>query len=77
MFFDPQNNPLLSEDGYWLLNARLGWTSFDDKWDVAIWVRNITQEEYMVYAFDLSVLGFNEEMIGSPTIVGAEATFRF
>ena len=77
VFFDPQNNPLLSEDSYWIWNGRISWASADDKWEVAAWGRNLGDEEYLVYAFDLSFLGFNEEMLGIPRTIGAEATYRF
>lgn len=76
VFFDALNNPLLSEDDYWLLNARASWTSPDEKWEVAAFGRNLGDEEYMVYAFDLSFFGFNEEMIGTPLAYGLEVTFR-
>ena len=77
VYFDAFNNPLLSEDDYWMWNARVGWTSADDKWEVAAFGRNLGDEEYMVYAFDLSFFGFNEEMIGTPQAFGIEATFRY
>lgn len=76
VFFDALNNPLLSEDDYWLWNARVSWTSSDDTWEVAAFGRNLGDEEYMVYAFDLSFFGFNEEMLGSPRSFGIELTYR-
>ena len=77
VFFDALNNPLLSEDDYWLLNARVAWMSMDQKWEVAAFGRNLRDEQYMVYAFDLSFFGFNEEMIGTPRAFGIEATYRY
>ena len=76
VFFDALNNPLLSEDDYWLWNARVTWTSVDEKWEVSAFGRNLGDEEYMVYAFDLSFFGFNEEMIGTPQAFGIEVTYR-
>ncbi len=76
VFFDALNNPLLSEDDYWLWNARVTWTSMNDKWEVAAFGRNLGDEEYMVYAFDLSFFGFNEEMLGTPRAFGIEVTYR-
>ena len=76
VFFDSLNNPLLSEGDYWIWNARASWTSQDDKWEVAAFGRNLGNEEYMVYAFDLSFFGFNEEMIGTPRAYGVELTYR-
>ncbi len=76
VFFDALNNPLLSEDDYWLWNARVSWKSMDEKWEVAAFGRNLGDEEYMVYAFDLSFFGFNEEMLGTPRAFGIEVTYR-
>ncbi len=74
--FDALNNPLLSEGDYWLWNARVSWTSADETWEVAAYGRNLGDEEYMVYAFDLSFFGFNEEMLGTPRFYGLEVTYR-
>ncbi|MEZ5561062.1 MAG: TonB-dependent receptor [Pseudomonadales bacterium] len=76
VYFDALNNPLLSEGDYWLWNARVSWTSADDRWEVAAYGRNLGDEEYMVYAFDLSFFGFNEEMLGTPRAYGLELTYR-
>jgi len=75
--FDALNNPLLGEESYWLWNARVSWTSADDKWGVSAYGKNLGDEEYMVYAFDLSFFGFNEEMLGTPRSFGVDATYRF
>jgi iron complex outermembrane receptor protein len=77
VFFDALNNPLLSEDDYWIWNARVSWTSSDDNWEVAAFGRNLGDEEFMVYAFDLSFFGFNEEMLGTPRSYGLDVSYRF
>lgn len=77
VWFDALNNPLLSEGDYWVWNARVSWTSADDKLEIAAFGRNLGDEEYMVYAFDLSFFGFNEEMLGTPRAYGIEATYRY
>ncbi len=76
VFFDSLNNPLLSQDGYWLWNARVAWTSSDDQWEVAGWGRNLGNEKYLSYAFDLSFFGFHEQMLGTPRAFGVELTYR-
>jgi iron complex outermembrane receptor protein len=76
VYFDSLNNSLLSEDAYWLWNGRIAWTSADEKWEAAAWGRNLGDEEYLVYAFDLSFLGFHERMLGSPRSFGIEFTYR-
>ena len=77
VFFDALNNPLLRENSYWIWNARASWSSANDHWEVAAFGRNLGNKEYMVYAFDLSFFGFNEEMIGTPRSYGIDATYRF
>ncbi len=76
VFFDSLNNPLLSQDSYWLYNGRVAWSSADEHWEAALWGRNLGDEEYLVYAFDLSFLGFHERMLGTPRSVGVEVTYR-
>jgi iron complex outermembrane receptor protein len=76
VLFDALNNPLMREGGYWLRNGRVSWTSADVQWEVAAFGRNLGDEEYMVYAFDLSFFGFNEEMIGTPRGYGLEFMYR-
>ena len=76
VFFDALNNPLLSQDGYWLWNGRVAWGSADDRWEVAAWVRNLGDEHYLSYAFDLSFFGFHEQMLGTPRSYGVELTYR-
>ena len=77
VYFDSLNNPLLSQDSYWLSNGRIAWTSLDDRWEVAAWGRNLGDEEVMVYAFDLSFFGLHEQMLGTPRQYGVEVTYRY
>jgi iron complex outermembrane receptor protein len=50
---------LSCSDSYTLLNARLEWTSPDAKWTVAAGGTNITDEEYYLNIFDLTLFGQN------------------
>lgn len=76
VYFDSLNNPLLSQDSYTLYNARVSWHSADERWEVAAFGRNLTDEEYMVYGFDLSFFGFHEQMLGSPRSYGIELSYH-
>ena len=68
----------VTENGYHLANARLSWTSADDKWEVAVFADNITDEEYVVQSFDLAaVLGWIEEYYGRPRWVGGSIAYNF
>ncbi len=76
VFFNSANDPLFKQDGYWLWNARASWTSPDERFEVALWGRNLGDEEYLTYAFDLSELGFHELMLGLPRTAGIEFNYR-
>jgi iron complex outermembrane receptor protein len=76
VYFDSLNNELLSEDSYWIWNGRIGWTSVNEEWEIAGWGRNLGNEKYMSYAFDLSFFGFHEQMLGTPRMYGIEVTYR-
>ena len=46
-------------DSYTLLNARMQWDSPDNKWTIAVGGTNITDEEYYLNIFDLTLFGQN------------------
>jgi outer membrane receptor protein involved in Fe transport len=46
-------------DSYELLNARLEWTSAEGEWTIAVGGTNITDEEYYLNIFDLTLFGQN------------------
>jgi iron complex outermembrane receptor protein len=78
-FFESNNNPLVAQRGYWLLDARLSYTSPNKKWDVAVLGRNLSGQEYLNFSNDLSAsgLGFLEEIVGPPRYVGGELVYRY
>jgi len=76
VYFDALNNELLSEDEYWIWNGRIAWTSTNEQFEVAAFGRNLGDEQYLSYAFDLSFFGFHEQMLGTPRMFGAEFTYR-
>jgi iron complex outermembrane receptor protein len=62
-------------DAYQLLNARLGYTSADEQWSVALWGKNLTDEEYFdeVVAFATAV----RATVGAPRTYGIDFTYNF
>lgn len=77
VFFSTSNNPLLSQDGYALLNARISLADADDRWELAAQVRNITEHVYRSEAFDFSSSGYNLYIYGAPRTWELTATVRF
>ena len=75
--FDAANTELLTEDSLWLWNGRFAWSSVNEEWEIAGWVRNLGDKQYLSYVFDLSSgFGFHEQMLGTPRMLGLEVTYR-
>ena len=67
-----------TENGYILGNARFSYATLDDKWEAAIFVNNIADEEYLVQTFDLgAALGMTEQYYGLPRWVGGSIRYSF
>ena len=70
-YFDYYNQT--SQDPYSLLNTRVGLTS--NRFDVALWVRNLTDKRYVTYGNQLPSMPLY--MISMPRMWGVTLTARF
>jgi len=77
MYFDPDNNELAVTPSYDVLDARLGWNSLDGQWDVSLWAKNLTDEEYRTQIF--STGGGTRAFYnpGNPSTYGVTVAYRF
>ncbi len=68
----------VDQDAYALVHGRLGWTN--DRWEVAVFARNIFDEEYYSNALDLRN-AFQQDLVvyqpGDPLTFGVTVTGRF
>ena len=77
LFFDIQNSPVSRENGYTVGNLRVSYTSADDRWELAAFVDNITDEEYLSYTFDFTgPFGFNQQAYGKPRWAGVSFQYN-
>jgi outer membrane receptor protein involved in Fe transport len=78
VYLDPQHADPISQDPYWLHNARLAYRTPNDRIEVAAWVRNFLDERYKVDVFDVS-RDFNTilEVWGDPRTFGLTITLGF
>ena len=77
-YFDISNDPYITQDGYWLANARIGYTFSSGRYEVATYAKNFLGQKYYVDKFDFTVpFGFIEGCIGAPTTVGVEFNAKF
>ncbi len=67
-----------TENGYIIGDARFSYTTLDEKWEAAIFVNNIADENYLVQTFDLgAVFGMTEQYYGLPRWVGGTIRYNF
>ena len=76
---DLRASPALFTEAHIDVDLRLALRSADDKWDAALWVRNLTDEEYLTEAYE--VLGFGFYIAAGnysyPRTFGIELTRNF
>ena len=74
----------LTENGYFVGNASITYIREEQDWSLRFYVKNFTNEEYLVQTFDLSgtvakggLFGLVEQYYGMPRTWGANITFDF
>ncbi len=76
--FSANGTPTTKIDSYELWNTRLTYGAPDSKWKVSAFLKNVFDEEYQIYAFDLSrSFGVSLEVYGPPRWWGAEVRYNF
>lgn len=77
-FFESSNYPVIAQNGYWLVDARLAYTTADTRWTVAVYGKNLTGTEYYNFISDItSGIGLAEAVVGPPRFVGGEVTYSY
>jgi len=69
--------PLDQESSYTLTNARVKYVFPGDKWSVALFANNLTEEEYRIYSIDVSGLGIANDAFGNPRTYGITVDANF
>jgi len=77
-FFSLTRAPASTQGKYVIGNARFSYAPEDRKWEAAVFVNNIADQEYLVQTFDLgAVLGMTEQYFGLPRWVGGSLRVEF
>jgi iron complex outermembrane receptor protein len=78
IYYDIQNVPVSFEDGYTVTNLRLSYANDAHPWEIAAFLNNATNEEYLTYTFDFtSTFGFNQQAYGRPRWGGVSFRYNF
>ncbi len=77
-FFDIVNSDISAEDAYTVWNASLSYTSVNDLWEVAVFGKNLADEDYRVYTFDFTGPGgFNQQFFAPPRWMGVKLSYHY
>jgi len=72
------NGNTIFEPSYGILNGRLRYTPSDERWNVEVWGRNLTDEFYINGGFDTrTVWGYDFTLIGRSREFGMSLGFQF
>jgi iron complex outermembrane receptor protein len=78
IYYDIQNVPVSFENGYTVTNLRASYRPDNDRWELAAFVNNVTNEAYLIYTFDFtSTFGFNQQAFGQPRWAGVSLHYSF
>jgi iron complex outermembrane receptor protein len=76
--FNLAYTPVIEEDSYGIANARVSYTTEDEAWTAAVFVKNLTDEEYRSFAFDTtSFFGATENVPGIERWWGANVRYQW
>jgi len=78
LFFSIINDPIASQDAYTLASTRLAYTNSEETWTAALFVTNLTDEEYLLGVGDFrDVIGSYNRSFGEGRSYGLELSFDF
>ena len=76
VFKDAINDPLIAADDYVLVNARMSLFNAARSWEVALWGKNLGDEQYVVQGLNTG-LGAGNRNYNAPRTYGASFTYRW
>ena len=78
IFFEVPNNPLISQDAVTLVNVKAGVAFADDRFEIAAFARNLTNEDYLLDAGNTGgAFGIPTFIPAEPRLYGVQITGRF
>ncbi len=76
-FYDPDNNPITLIPSYSLVDARVAWTSPGGAHELAVWGKNIGDEEYVRHIYSQRGGTISFANYGAPRQVGLTYTYNY
>lgn len=76
VFKEALNTPYLNADAYWIENAQASVSTANRAWTVSLWVKNLSNTEYVTQATD-DGLGMGYRVFNPPRTFGATISHKF
>lgn len=77
-YYSVNNYGQSSQDAFWLANARLGITSPNEQWELALWGKNLADKRYVSTSYDnYGGIFPSQNFLGDPRTYGVSVTFNF
>lgn len=76
-YFELMNEDRIAQSSYALANARIAFHGADERYEVGVWGRNLTDEFYLMSAVDLQAFGFDYRHRGLARTFGVDGSIHF
>lgn len=76
-FAQLSNAPNTSIPSNWLTNARIAYRTSDEKYEIAVYAKNLLDKTRYTYSYDVSLFGFTKYNVAPPRIIGVELRTEF
>ena len=78
VYFSLANRLQNSQSGYWLAGARLAVTTMDERWELAVWGKNLTDKYFVTLSYDnFGGIFPSSNFLGDPRTYGVTMSYRF
>ena len=77
MYKEGTNNPLAQSDDYTIVNGRIGLLGSDESWELSLWGKNLTDEDYLAHTFVVDFFGITGDLYNTPRTYGMSFTYNF
>jgi iron complex outermembrane receptor protein len=76
-YFYALNEPVTKQDSYAVTNARVSYTTNDEKWSFALWGKNLGETDYNQFALDIGLLGMCSCSPSAPRWIGGYVKYQW
>ena len=77
VFKEATNDPVIRAKPYWIANARLSLFDESERFELAVWGKNLSDTVYVVQGLDVTTFGIGNRNYNAPRTIGGELVYRF